>query len=32
MMTNEIVFAKIVPAAAAPRVALVLHCGPKGRK
>jgi len=25
-------FSKIVPTAAAPRVALVLHCGPQGRK
>jgi hypothetical protein len=31
MMSNEIVFAKIVPTAAAPRVALSAGCGPKGR-
>jgi hypothetical protein len=31
MTSNEIVFEMIVPAAAAPRVALVLRCGPKGR-
>ena len=31
MMTNEIVMSNIVPAAAAPRVALVLRCGPEAR-
>jgi len=31
MMTNEIVFSNIVPAAEAPRVALALRCGPEAR-